>query len=98
MELSAVNQIVGKVASAVLKNFEVIRVDSEPMADSYGQDALNVTVILKGGAGHEISGEEALSAMVRIRRDLEEAGESRYPFVDFFSEDDLELDGSPQSQ
>ena len=90
LELRGVDQVVDKAASSALTRAVVSRVFSKPTIDSEGREALNVTVVLKQGKGGSVSGDAALSAIVRIQHDLRERGEERFPIVYFATEEELE--------
>jgi len=56
LELTKVNEVVKKAASAILKRpAGVRRVESEPTLDSQGDEALHVTIVLKRGSADKIS-------------------------------------------
>ena len=98
LELTKVNEVVKKAASAVLKRpAGVQRVDSEPTSDSDGQEALHVTIVLKRGSADKISGDSVADTLFGIQRALREAGEERFPIVDFVTEEELETSGDTES-
>jgi hypothetical protein len=98
LELTRVNEVVKKAASASLKRpAGVQRVLSEPASDSEGQEALHITIVLKRGSADKISGDSALDALVRIERDLRQGGEERFPIIDFVTEEELESSGDTES-
>lgn len=100
LDLSKVNQVVSKAASAMLKRpAGVKRVFSEPAADSEGQEALRITIVLKRGSADKISGEQALDTLVGIGRALREASEDRFPIIEYVTEEELEseLSGDTES-
>jgi len=98
LELAKVNEVVNKAASATLKRgIGIRRVDSEPTLDSEGQEALHITIVLKGGSADKISGDTALDTLVRIERALREASEERFPIISFVTEEELESSGDTES-
>jgi hypothetical protein len=97
-ELLKVNGVVKKAASAALKRKAgVQRVFSEPAADSEGLEALRITIVLKRGSADKISGDKALNTLVGVERALREAGEDRFPIIDYVTEEELESEDELES-
>jgi len=90
LDLSNVDQIATKAAAAVLKKPGISRVFSRPKLDSCGEEALEVTVVLKNDTADEVTGDQALDTIVKIGWDLDLSGENRAPFVRFVTEGELE--------
>jgi hypothetical protein len=91
LELIKVNDVVNKTATATLKRKAgVQRVFSEPASDSEGHEALRITIVLKRGSAGRISGEKALDALVGTERALREAGDDRFPILEYVTEEELE--------
>ena len=98
LELTKVNEVVNKAASAVLRRQAgVQRVVSEPASDSQGHEALHITIVLKRGSADRISGDKALDTLVGIERALREAREDRFPIIDFVTEEELESGDDTES-
>jgi len=98
LELIKINAVVNKAASATLKRRAgVQRVFSERTADSEGHEALRITIVLKRGSADKISGDKALDTLVGIERALREAGEDRFPIIDYVTEEELESSGDTES-
>lgn len=97
LDIAEVDRVVDKAASAALRKARVSRVYSSPTLDSDGQEALNVTIVLRRGSRKTVSGEAALSAIVRIGRDLWKNGEERFPIIEFVTEEELDASGDPES-
>jgi hypothetical protein len=98
LELIKVNDVVNKAASATLKRQAgVQRVFSEPASDSEGHEALRITIVLKRGSADKISGDKALDTLVGIERALREAGENRFPIIEYVTEEELESSGDTES-
>jgi hypothetical protein len=97
LELTKVNEVVKKAASAILKGpAGVRRVESEPTLDSQGDEALHVTIVLKRGSADRISGDNVVDTLVRVERALRAAREERFPIVDFVTEEELESSGDTE--
>ena len=97
VELIKVNEVAEKAALAAFKGIGVTRVQSSPTVDSDGHEALIVTIVLQRGFGGEVTGDAALSAMVRIGRDLQNSGEERFPIIEFVTEEELDDSGDTES-
>lgn len=90
LELAKVNRVVKKAASAVLKGPIVRRVISKPTVDSYGDEALDITIVLKRGSFGKIKGDDALDTLVSIANALRDAKEQRFPILTYVTEEELE--------
>ena len=98
LSLPKINEVVSRVASAALKPAaRVLRVESEPTADSHGQDALHITIVLEQGGADKIGGDQALDTIVEIVKSLRRAKEDRFSLVDFVGEEELEPSGDTES-
>jgi len=97
LELHEVDQGVDKAAVAALKKARLSRVFSSPTIDSDGHEALSVTIVLKRGRSEQVTGDSALNAIFRIGRDLLNSSEERQPTVHFITEEELDVDGDPES-
>jgi hypothetical protein len=87
--LSEVNRIASSTASALLGRARVHRAVSEPTIDSEGNEALRVIIVIESGKIHEVSGDSALDAIVRIASDLQKSEDDRFPIVESVTEDEL---------
>lgn len=90
LELTKVDEIVNKAASAILKApAGVQRVISEPTAGWLGDEVLHITIVLKNGSVDHISGKDTLDTLVSVDRALREAGDDRFPIIDYVTEEEL---------
>jgi len=91
LELAEVNRMVKKVASANFKRpAGVRRVFSQRAADSEGEEALRITIVLKPDGLDKISGDMVLDTLVGIGKALRAANDERFPIIDYATEEDLE--------
>jgi hypothetical protein len=97
LNLPEVDWVVGRAASAALKGGKLGRVYSEPTLDSEGREALRIVIVLTGDKDRDLSGDDALNALVRIRRDLQKSGEERFPILEFVTEDELKSNAETES-
>ncbi|WP_375395679.1 hypothetical protein [uncultured Sphingomonas sp.] len=93
LDMMEVRRIVNSAALSALKKIDVSTVLSEPSVDSDGNNALSVTIVMKNGSLKRMNGDLAPDTIVRIRHDLDEAGEERTPIVYSSTERELEQDG-----
>lgn len=92
----AQNQIIkiaNDVAMANLTSSSVSRVISEPTVNSEGRDALKIIIVINPGAAAKIKGDAALDTLVQIQDRLREAGEERFPIVEYATKEELEEGG-----
>ena len=91
LALEDINRIVKEAASAVYGPAAISRVSSKPVANSYGDDALSVSIVFARGQyqGTKRPG-SALKALSRIDRSLQEHGEERFPILSYATEEELE--------
>ncbi len=86
-----INRIVKEAASAVYGPAAISRVSSKPVADSYGDDALSVSIVFARGQYDNAKRRgSALDALSRIDRSLQEHGEERFPILSYATEEELE--------
>ena len=88
-----IDEIAQEVASANLASANVTSVSSSPMTDSFGHDALRITIVIKSGAETKISGDAALDTLVGIRDQLRLAGEERSAIIEYATKEELEASG-----
>ena len=70
----------------------VVTAISEPTANSRGEDALRVTVVITPDAMDRLQGDAFLSFLAEISDRLQAAGEDRFPIVHYATEDELRDD------
>jgi hypothetical protein len=90
---SKIIEIARDAATANLTTSAVSRVISEPTTDSEGRDALRITIVIEPNAVGKLSGEAALDTLVEIQDGLREAGEERFPIVEYSTEAELQESG-----
>lgn len=95
LEREKIDEIAKEVAAAELGVANVARVQSEPMSDSEGQDVLRIIIIIPEEAVNRVSGDAALDTLVGLQKSLREAGEERFPIVEYATQKELDaVDGS----
>ena len=87
---SKINEIAKDVAVANLGADNVVRVSSESIADSDGEDALRITIIIPENAIARISGDNALKTLVRMQERLRSAGDERFAIVEYATQRELD--------
>lgn len=86
-------QIAHRVAAAHLGGAIVDDVMSEPTTDSQGRDALRITIVIKPGSAAKLGGNAVLDTLVEIQQELRQAGEERFPIVEYATEEELQDSG-----
>jgi hypothetical protein len=95
LDLEKVSQIATDAAKANLGPQNVIRVVSEPTTDYEGDEALNVLIVIAPGVAESAKDLAFLNILAQISDRLLEAGEERFPFVHYATEDELADIDSP---
>jgi hypothetical protein len=86
-------EIANNVATANLTSSSVSNIVSDSAIDSEGREALRITIVIKPGAATRIRGDAALDILVQIQDRLREAGEERFPIVEYATQEELEESG-----
>jgi hypothetical protein len=97
LELSQVNQLVANVVSTTLTGADLSRVMSEPTLDSSGEDALQITIVLRGYDDRLFNGSGVVDTLVEIIQHLQKSGDGRFPILSYATEEDLAQDDDPES-
>jgi cellobiose-specific phosphotransferase system component IIA len=90
-----IEEIATRVAQANLTPQVAHRVLSEAIVDSEGQDALRLTLVIAPESVETIDGRQLLDNLVETQRELQQAGEERYAFLSYTTEEEL-ADGGDQ--
>ena len=69
----------------------------EPATDSEGKDAVRITIIIAPSAVRRLHGEAVLQTLVEIRNRLDAEGESRFPIVEYATQEELAASGDSES-
>jgi hypothetical protein len=88
-----ISEITEEVARAKLTPKVVKQVLAEPTTDSEGHEALRVTIVIEPGAAIKLNGDLILDTLVQVQDRLYEAGEDRFPIVEYATQDELEASG-----
>jgi hypothetical protein len=95
LDIEEVTKISSEIAKANLPPQGVVRVESEPTVDSEGQDALRLTIVVAPEAADRISGDAVVDTFVQIHDRLRDAGDERFPIIEYTTEAELEEIGDP---
>jgi hypothetical protein len=95
LDLENVTQISTEVARANLGSQNVVRVESEPTTDSDGKEALNLLIVVAPEFAEAINGDAVLDTLVQIIDRLQEAGDDRFPIIEYATEEELADIDSP---
>jgi hypothetical protein len=84
-----IRNIATTAATANLSSGAVSSVKTDLAIDSEGDPALRITIVIAPGAAERISGEAALATLQQIQKNLWDAGEERFPIVEYATEEEL---------
>ena len=94
LETDAIKKIVSEVAKANLTSKFVREVRSEPATDSVGREALRITIVIVPGAEAKIKGDALVDTLAQIQDRLRQAGEERFPIVEYATTKELKQSGA----
>jgi hypothetical protein len=66
---------------------------TEAAIGSEGQDAIRITIVIEPGAAAKPDGDAVLDTLVEIQDRLRDAGEERFPIVEYATEAELQDSG-----
>ena len=89
-----VRQIAQEVATANLTSANVSSIISSTMIDSEGHEALRIIIVIKPGAEAKITGDAVLDTLVQIQDRLRQAGEQRFPIIEYATKKELAESGN----
>ena len=89
LDTPQIDKIAKKAASETLGGANIVSVTSQPKVDWMGDDALEIMVVLQPGALALLSGEAFNKALLELHDRLQNAGEDRFPFMRYATEDEL---------
>ncbi|CAK0763292.1 hypothetical protein WCLP8_3560019 [uncultured Gammaproteobacteria bacterium] len=92
MQLQDINLLVMETASQWLQN-GVADIATEEIADSAGDDALRIQIILKNtDIGMGMTGEQCVRILVEVHDQLLAKGDTRFPHIEYWTKEELEKD------
>lgn len=89
IEAADVARIADKVARKELGAENVVRVEAEPMVDWTGAEGWRVLIVLAPDAISRIPGDAALDNLVGLQKSVQRAGDERFAFVEYATEEEL---------
>jgi len=69
--------------AAAANNIPAHAISTSPMMDSSGHEAIEVVISIPPGTSHQIVGRSSARTVVEIIRRLADAGEERFPIIQF---------------
>lgn len=97
IEATDVARVTEEVARKNLGTSYVVRVSAEPMVDWTGAEAWRVLIVLAPDAVSHISGDAALDNLVGVQEAVQKAGDDRFAFVEYATEEELAESDDPES-
>lgn len=89
LELNQVDAIAREVATKHLAALGVEGVASEPAVDSQGDEALRITITIRSADKIPGNGQQFLKTLTEIWGRLEEANDSRFPIIDYATQEEF---------
>jgi len=93
LENKEIIQIAKRIATANLSSQNFTSIASSTGVDSAGQEALRITITIPPGAESKITGDAALNTLVQMQDSLREAGEDRFPIIEYATTKELAESG-----
>lgn len=84
-----------EIARSELGSREVEGATAELTSDSWGEDAISVTIVIAEGALDRVSDDAVLDTLVGIRKRLQASGDERFPIIGYVTRKELETVGDP---
>jgi len=92
-----IKQIVSEVVTANTTPGSVRDVMTEPATAFEGEEAVRITIVLTPDAVTQLEAGAAGDTVVQIMDRLRDAGEERFPILQYATEEELEQVGDPES-
>lgn len=92
-----VAEIAREIASAKLGRRTVERVVAETTTDSIGRDALRVLIVVQQNKAPHLNGDKLLDTLHELSTKLLTEGESRFPIVEYATDEELGELACPES-
>ena len=89
LDYKKIARIASEVAVANLSQRNFTSIESSSTADSTGEEALRIVIVIPPGAESRIQGDATLSTLVQMRERLRDAGEERFPIMEYSTEREL---------
>ena len=93
LDLESISDIVQEVTGRNFPSKAVEMIDTQSTTDSEGRDALRITIVLAPGVAGKLKGDAVLDTLVEIQDRLRDAGEERFPIIEYATEDELTTSG-----
>jgi hypothetical protein len=89
IEAADVARIAEEVARKRLGVGNIVRATAEPMIDWTGAEGWRVLIVLAPDAVGRITGDAALENLVDLQKKVQRAGDERFAFVEYATEEEL---------
>jgi hypothetical protein len=89
LDTPQIDKIAKDAASETLGAANLVSVTSRAKVDWMGDEALEIMVVLTPGAPALISGDAVNKTLSEIHDRLQKAGDERFPFIEYATEDEL---------
>jgi hypothetical protein len=90
LDKDKVEALAKNTATSYWGAMNVVGVKSAPMTDIEGNDALQITIILPSeSSAANMPSNAAIDTLVKLHDEMLKAGDQRFPFIQYTTEDDL---------
>ena len=96
LDTNEIARIVTQTVEANTTPDSVSRVMIEPALDSEGKDALRITIVITPEAVTQLESGPVVDTLVQVQDRLHDAGEERFPIIDYATEEELEEVGDSE--
>lgn len=93
LDQAKIREIARDIAAAKLPPAVVRDVQVEPGIGWRGDEILRITMVIAPDGVSRISGDASLDTLVAMQSRLREAGEERFPLVEYATEEELQESG-----
>jgi hypothetical protein len=81
----AIRDLLTEVLSRVLPKTEISKIDIRDYADTSGEDALNITIVLTKGKVVGLSGRDLMKVLGEVQTALSQKGDDRFPYLRYLT-------------
>ena len=92
LENPQVISLMRQVAAEIFAAEELLDVQSEPISDQDGEDALQITLVLSDRVATQLTGEQLSILLREIHDSLLDLGDDRFPHLSFRTPTDTGVD------
>ena len=89
LSTSRIEQIAADAARKQVAAGGLERVLAEPATDSDGKEAVRITLVVTPKTATSLTGDQALDLLIEVQNRIQEAGDERFPIIEYATEQEL---------